>query len=116
MRYVAYGWFPWGQPPQLSDAVDTYAPIFLRKLGTVPAGLVDIFDLCVIFVCFDDLRLPWGQSPQVLWGQSPQVLCPQVLWGQSPQVLWGQSPQVFEGIGIGKGPKEGCCHSGSGIV
>ena len=65
MRYVVYGWFPWGQSPQVSDAVDTYAPIFLRKLGTVPAGLADIYDLYKIFVCFDDLRLPWGQSPQV---------------------------------------------------
>ena len=34
-------------------------------LGTVPAGSADISDLCEIFVCFDDLRLPWGQSPQV---------------------------------------------------
>ncbi len=35
-------------------------------MGTVPAGLADIYDLCETFVCFDDLRLPWGQSPQVL--------------------------------------------------
>ena len=43
--------------------------VFLEELlvfvGTVPAGLADISDLGEIFICFDDLRLPWGQSPQV---------------------------------------------------
>ena len=46
-------------------------------VGTVLADLADISDLGEIFICFDDLRLPWGQSPQVSqrfpWGQSPQV-------------------------------------------
>ena len=44
-------------------------------MGTVPVGLADIFDLCVIFVCFDDLRLPWGQSPQVLRTRCPLSQC-----------------------------------------
>ena len=34
-------------------------------VGTVLADLADISDLGEIFICFDDLRLPWGQSPQV---------------------------------------------------
>ena len=53
-------------------------------MGTVPAGLADISDLCVIFICFAALIPPWGQSPQV----SPR-LC------RSMRRLSGHSPPVF---------------------
>ena len=42
--------------------------------GTVPAGMADISDLCEIFVCFDDLRFSWGQSPQVSEGKGRGAL------------------------------------------